>query len=209
MSAVEIIECDQGSDEWYAARLGLPTASEFATVLAKGKDGGPSVTRRTYLHKLAGEVITGQPCENYNNAYMDRGKALEAEARDLYGFVHSHELRRVGFVRNGPKGCSPDALIGANGGLEIKTAAPHVLIPILLRNEFPPEHKAQVQGNLWVSEREWWDLAIYFPKMPLFVKRSYRDEGYIKILAANVEQFNDDLAEIVGKLKQYDLRDAA
>jgi YqaJ-like viral recombinase domain len=202
---VEIVECEQGGDAWFKARLGLPTSSEFSTVMAKGKGGGESLTRKTYMMKLAGEIMTGQPCENYNNGFMERGKQMEAEARDLYDFMRPAdcpEMVRVGFVRNGNKGCSPDALIGTDGGLEVKTAAPHLLIPILLRNEFPPEHKAQVQGNLWVTERAWWDLIVYYPKMPLFSIRVGRDEEYIVQMSTAVDQFNEELAAIVAKLRQ-------
>jgi hypothetical protein len=62
--APRIIECQQGEPEWFAARLGIPTASEFSTVMAKGKDGGKSVTRRTYMLKLAGEILTNEPMES-------------------------------------------------------------------------------------------------------------------------------------------------
>ena len=89
-----IIECEQNSPEWYAARLSLPTSSMFGTVMAKGKNGGESLTRktrRTYMLKLAGERITGEPMENYSNAYMERGKAMEAEARKYYSFLTDAE----------------------------------------------------------------------------------------------------------------------
>src|SRR5262249_4476067 len=155
--------CDQGTPEWFACRMGVPTASEFATVMAKGKEGTESKTRRTYLLKLAGEIVTGEPMENYSNAHMERGKAMEAEARDLYSFVKNTDSERIGFIRNGNKGCSPDSFIGEKGLLEIKTTLPHLLIDRLLHDDFPPEHKAQCQGQLLVAEREWIDIAVYWP----------------------------------------------
>jgi len=200
---MKIIDCEQGSPEWFQARLGLPTASEFATVMAKGRDGGASLTRKTYMLKLAGEILTGEPMENYTNAHMERGKVMEDEARDFYALTADVEPQRVGFIVNGPKGCSPDSLIGANGMLEIKTALPHILAALILKDEFPPEHKAQCQGALWVAEREWIDLPIYWPKMPRFVKRAYRDEGYIATLANAVAVFNDELQETVERLRLY------
>lgn len=201
---MQIFELDQGSPEWFAARAGIPTASEFATVMAKGKTAGAeSITRRKYLLRLAGEVLTGEVEETYQNAAMDRGKALEAEARDLYAFMHDAEPQLVGFIRNGDKGCSPDSLIGSDGMLEIKTALPSILLDKLLRDAFPPEHKAQTQGNLWVSERDWIDLAIYWPKLPLFTVRAYRDEAYIKTLESAVAIFNEELAETVERIRHY------
>lgn len=202
MSAFEIIDCEQNSDEWTRARMGIPTASMFATVLAKGKDGGASKTRQTYLHKLAGEIITGEPSENYYNAHMERGHVMEAEARDLYCFVHDAPLTRVGFVKRGPCGCSPDSLIGDDGILQIKTAFPHILIEHILADKFPPEHMAQCQGELYVTERAWLDIAIYWPKMPLFVKRIKRDEDYIAKLVHALDDFNYELNVIVTRLRK-------
>ena len=206
---MNIIECQQGSPEWYRARMGLPTASEFATILAKGRGGGERKTRRTYMLKLAGEILTGDPMENYTNAHMERGKIMEDEARNLYCFLRDADPNRVGFIVNGPKGCSPDSLIGENGMLEIKTQLPHLLIDTHLSDDFPSEHKAQCQGALWVAEREWIDIAIYWPKLPLFIKRAFRDEQYIADLAGAVEVFNHELAEIVAKVKSLSPERAA
>jgi hypothetical protein len=64
---MQIIECEQGSPEWFAARAGIPTASEFHTVMAVGPKGGKSVTRVDYLNKLAGEILTGEPMASYSN----------------------------------------------------------------------------------------------------------------------------------------------
>lgn len=198
---MQIIECEQGSEEWFAARLGIPTASMFATVMAKGRDGGSSVTRKTYLLKLVGEVLTGEPMESYSNHHMERGKEYEPDARNLYAFMHDCEPQLVGFIRNGQKGCSPDSLVGANGMVEIKTKLPHLQVDCLLSDRVPPEHKAQCQGALWVAEREWIDFVSYWPGLPLFVTREHRDEEYIAKLAAAVDEFNDELAHVVARIK--------
>lgn len=200
---LQILDCEQGTPEWFEARRGLPTASEFGTIMASGRGGGESKTRKTYMLKLAGEIITGELMEAYTNPHIERGKIMEAEARSHYAFVKDIEPQRVGFVRDDHKGCSPDSFVGADGMLEIKTALPHILGDIILRDEFPPEHKPQTQGGLWVCEREWIDLIVYWPKMPNFIKRAYRDEDYIKKLAAAVDQFNDELNETVEKLRRY------
>lgn len=200
---MKIIDCEQGTPEWFAARMGIPTASEFSTVMASGRGGGESKTRKTYLLKLAGEIITGEITDSYTNAHMERGKVMEEEARDFYALTADVDPQRVGFIVNGPKGCSPDSLIGDVGMLEIKTALPHILADLILRDAFPPEHKAQTQGALWVAEREWIDLMVYWPKMPRFVKRAFREESYIKEMSAAVDQFNAELAETVERLRRY------
>lgn len=200
---IEIIDCEQNSPQWNEARRGVVTASEFATVMANGKGGAESVTRRKYLYKLAGEIITGELAETYNNAILERGHTMEGEARDAYAFMRDADPQLVGFVRNGRVGGSPDAFVGDDGILELKTKQPSVLIETLLRDGFPPEHKAQCQGLLLVCEREWIDLAAYWPKMPLYVCRATRDHSYIAQLRDALDRFHDDLDALVERLRKW------
>lgn len=200
---------EQGSPEWFAARLGIPTASEFKTVLSVKKDAKDKKTRDLYLRKLAGEIITGAPMESYSNGHMDRGKVVEPEALEHYAFTREVEPRLVAFVRNGATGCSPDALIGDEGGLELKSAAAHIQIERLERNELPAEHRAQVQGSMWVCNRQWWDFGSYCAGLPMFVIRVKRDPTYIAELSAAVSQFNDELAALVQRIRRYGLGEAA
>lgn len=200
---IEIFDVPQNSEPWLRARLGLPTASMFATVLAKGKQGGESITRRKYLLTLAGEIITGEPAENYTNSYMDRGHVMEEEARRFYSFMTDAPCQQVGFVKNGQKGCSPDSLIGDDGVLEIKTKSPHFMIELMEKDQFPPEHIPQCQGALLVLEREWIDLVCYWPKFKPFIKRAYRDVAYIARLEREIAAFNDELAALVERVRRF------
>ncbi len=198
---LEIIQCEQNSPEWAAARLGIPTASRFKDILAKGQ----GLTRKKYLYTLAGERLTGEPAESYTNESMERGHAMEAQARELYAFAHEAEPQLVGFMRRRVRaqwaGASPDALIGKDGLLEIKTKAPPLQIECLEWGKLPPEHVAQVQGQLWVSGRQWCDFVSYWPKLPLFCIRVERDDAYIAALGAEVMAFCDELETIVNRYK--------
>lgn len=196
---IEVFDMAQGSPEWYAVRLGLVTASEFGSVLAKGQ----GKMRRSYMLKLAGERVTGELAHSYVNRHMERGKALEDEAREAYAFVHDAEPVRVGFVRRGDAGCSPDAFLGDDGLLEIKTRLPGLMVDALLREDYPPEYVAQVQGGLWVTERAWADVVCYWPGMPLCVRRAYRDEPYIETLAAEIALFNNELLDMVARVQGH------
>lgn len=200
---VEIFDCEQNSEEWLALRLGLPTASNFATIMRSGRDGGESKTRTELLYKLAGERLTGVPAENYRNKAMERGNEMEPEARKHYERTHFVELHRVGFVRRGIMGCSPDSLVGDDGALEIKTMAPHLLIAQLVNGAgLPPEHRAQVHGTLLVTERAWVDLLLFYRRMPVApVFRIERDETYIKQIADEVEKFDYELRKLVERLR--------
>jgi hypothetical protein len=201
--SVEIVECIQGTPEWHKARAGRPTASEFSTVLAGGRGGGESKTRGKYMRRLAGEILTGEPEEGYENGAMARGRAMEPEARDLYSLTTNATLTQVGFLVNGRVGASPDSLIGDKGALEVKTQIPSLLIERLLSGDVPTEHIAQLQGILWVAEREWIDIAIYWPKLPLFRRRVKRDEQYIARLKIGVSAFLEELDELVEKLRNF------
>jgi hypothetical protein len=193
------VHVEQGSPEWFQARLGIPTASCFAQVLAKGE----GKTRKTYMMKLADEAVSGEPMESFTNGHTERGNEMEDEARLFYAFMHSCQPYRVGFVRHDGvrAGCSPDSLIGDDGLLEIKTKLPHLLAECRLSGKFPAEHKAQCQGALWITGRKWIDLAIYWPKRPLFVIRAERDEDYIAKLAEEVSNFNYELEQVITKLR--------
>jgi hypothetical protein len=197
-SQIEIFDCEQRSEEWRRCRMGLVTASELSSVQA----GGKGITRRKYLLTLAAELVTGEPRpEGYENEHTRRGHELEPEARKLYAMMRDAEPKLVGFVRNGNMGCSPDALLGNDGLLEIKTALSHIQIDHLLKGTFPSEHFDQCMGSLWIAEREWIDLAIYSPKLPLFVKRLHRDPNAIRNISVAVDQFQAELQDVVRKIR--------
>ncbi|MGH9644412.1 MAG: lambda exonuclease family protein [Terriglobales bacterium] len=180
----------QGSDEWRAARCGIPTSSDFDAILAKGKGGGESKMRRTLMLRLIGEQITGQPEESYSNGFLERGKAQEPDARNMYAFLHDEfEPEIVGFIRNGQIGCSPDSLLGPSGMLEIKTRMARLQLELLLAGEVPPEHKAQIQGQLLVAEREWVAFMSFSPGIKPFIAMVYRDEPYIARLKIEILDF--------------------
>jgi hypothetical protein len=209
---MKIVECFQGTPEWLAARAGRATASEFSSILAKGE----GKTRAAYLRKIVAERLTGKPTESYSNVHMIRGSEQEAMARLAYESTIPDFVIQVGFVQHDTLmvGCSPDGLVGKDGGCEFKCVLPHVHVEALLRGSMPPEHKAQVQGNLWLTERDWWDFGSYCPDMKeqhlrLFRVRVHRDDAYIKNLESEVKRFLDEVDATVEKLAASALQEAA
>ena len=198
---MNIIDCEQGSPEWFEARRGLPTASEFSTVMAKGRGGGESLTRTKYLYTLAGELLTGEVQEGYTNPHMERGKAMEDEARQMFALMQFEEPKPVGLIRNDIAGASPDSLIREDGLLELKTALPHIQLQRLDANRLPPEHVAQVQGQLWVSGRNYCDFVSFWPKLPLLCIRVERDEQKIAEIQDAVIEFTRELKLIVARYR--------
>lgn len=207
-SLLVVHDVAQGSVEWWQARLGVVTASNFATVMAEGRDGDPSLTRTELMYRLAGEEITGLPAEEtFKSRAMERGKEMEAEAIADYERRKGVTVNRVGFATNfaGLKRCgaSPDGLVGFDGGVETKTMRPDLMIPLLMKGaQMIPAHRAQVMGNMMVWQRDWWDLKIFYPRMPDFTVRVYRDDAYVKRLLDEIERFNFEKKRLIETLRK-------
>lgn len=204
---VEIIDdVEQGSAEWVALRLGIPTASNFSMIVR----GSDSVTRDEYMRKLAGEVLTGLPAEGkLKTAAMERGTEMEPEARAHYARTNFGEVERVGFMRRKMPsgryvGASPDALLEKRrGGLEIKTMAPHLMIQRLVSGAgMPPDHRWQVYGTMFVGELDFVTLTLFYRGMPVVPKfKVGRHEETIKEISDAVEVFDSELHKLVAKIR--------
>ncbi len=199
---MKIVDVVQGTTEWKMARAGIPTASEFSSIITA--DGKPSKQRQKYLYRLAGERITGIPEESYTNGAMQRGQLLEEEARQYHSFIIGEEVKKVGLclTDDGRVGCSPDGLINDKGGSEYKCPALSTHVGYLLENTLPTEYFQQVQGGLYVTERDWWDFCSYYPGMRPLILRVHRDEKFIKLLEPALKEFCHELDAVTAKLKK-------
>lgn len=190
----------QRSDAWRELRRGLITSSDFGALMANGTG------RDDLLRRVACEIYSGEIEETYENAYMKRGRELEREALATFALIHAVTLTPIGFVRCGRVGCSPDSFIGKNRVVEAKTEKAALLYETLKRDEFPPVHRAQTQGQLWTCERDKIDLIVYARGMPLFHKESGRDEVYIRRLKSAVDRARDEIDIMVRRIKGYGIR---
>jgi predicted phage-related endonuclease len=199
---MQMLPIEQGSDEWMASRCGIVTMSNLQCLLANGKDAsGFGVQALGYMNELIGERITGEPSAGWaGNSHTLRGHEMEPVARDLYQEITGSAIEPVGIILNHGVGFSPDGLVDEDGVLEIKSKLAKLQVEVILSGEIPKEHIAQVQGGLWVSEREWLDFVSYWPGMPLFVKRAYRDEAYIRDISRRVEKFYDELENRISRI---------
>lgn len=177
---------EQGSDAWLESRLGRPTASNFGKLITP--TGKASTSAEGYINELIAQKITGEIPEFFKSEAMQRGNDLEASAKALYEFENDVEVVEVGLCLHDLLECgaSPDGLIGDNAGLEIKTPLPHTHVSYLRGGNIPAKYIPQVQGCLWITEREWWDFMSYHPSMEDLIVRVYRDEAYIKKMAGLV-----------------------
>lgn len=175
----------QGSLEWFAARVGIPTASEFYRLVTNTlKDGEYKLSASLpgYANELAAELFAGKSLDQFDgNSWMDRGKEKESEALALYEFTVDDIVTKVGFITTDDKlcGCSPDALVGDCGGLEIKClkAESHVQVNSYYRKHghAPVKYTQQVQACLWITGRLWWDQLYWHPDLPPLTVRQTPD----------------------------------
>ena len=195
----------QESVEWLYARVGFCTASRFADACDLLKKGGESSKRKNYRLETVASRILQQPIDHFVSADMQWGTDQEPRARMAYESATGAMVEQVGFLRHPTLewcGGSPDGLIGADGGLEIKCPTTQTHIQTLLGAECNYLH--QCQGLMWITGRAWWDFVSYDPRMPaglrLFIRRIERDEAFIAQMAVDVGAFLDECTAMVGEL---------
>lgn len=193
------LNCEQGSPEWFAARLGIPTASRFGDIIT-AKTLKLSASSERYAHELIASTVLGYDVESATSGFMARGTLLEKKAVDYYEMQNDCETETVGFILRDDRcvGCSPDRFVGTNGLLEIKCPSAAVHIGYLLEESIG--YRLQVQGQLWLTEREWCDTVSYNPELPSMFMREERDEKVIAAIAGAVNQFIEYTAELKAKL---------
>lgn len=200
---MRVLDCEQNSPEWLAARCGIATASEFATVLSKGKENAEAVGRKNYRRRLVVERLTGRPLEGgFSSKSTEQGHEREPGALDAWMVKKGLLVQRAGFVRHDEIECgaSPDALAedeDGPGGVEVKSPELSAHMDYLLRPDAPPAYRAQIQGNLWLTGRKWWDFVSWNPDFPahlqLVVRRVLPDEKYIQQLEFMVHAFMEEV----------------
>ena len=201
-----MIEVEQRTDEWFAARIGKVTASRVADIIAKTKTGY-SATRDNYMAQLVCERLTGQKGESFTNAAMQHGTDTEPLARLSYEVAQNVLVDEVGFVPHPSiemAGASPDGLVNDDGLLEIKCPNTATHIETLLSQTVPGKYNTQMQFQMACTGRKWCDFVSFDNRLPhelqLFVKRVPRDDEFIKQMEAEIVQFLAELDDKINKL---------
>ena len=201
-----ITTCEQGSDEWLSMRLGKITASRVKDVLTKGRGNTPSKTAESYMVELIAEILTGESKPFFENDAMRWGTETEPQARSMYevnnGFVSVVE---VAFVEHNEQvGISPDGLIADDGLLEIKCPNTTTQIKRALSEDYSSDYKAQIQMQLWVTERKWCDFVSFDPRLDCeagyLQQRVFRDEEYIEEMKVKVYAFVEKMNGLIKQL---------
>ena len=196
-----IIDCKQHSEEWHQVRLGIPTASMFH-LLVKPKDKKPSASRAGYAKTLIAERLLGVALESVSTGFMDRGAELEESAVAYYDLDRGLTTTEVGFVLTDDRlaGCSPDRLVGDTGGLEIKCLSPAVHISNMI--SVNPFYLLQVQGCMWITQREWWDLLFFHPDIQSFIVHIPRDIDTVVALSEAVDALYATMREAMLSIRK-------
>lgn len=200
---MNILEIEQNSPEWFAARCGIPTASEFDQLI--DASGAPSKSRERYLYKVAGEAITKIPAETFQSFAMKRGSEMQEEARALYEVIYDCRVEKVGLCYHGNEkkiACSPDGLVGKKGALEVKCPIISTHVKYLLNKDLLlKDYFQQVQGQLFVTGLAWVDLISYYPGLKPLIIRVMPDGKFQIALKAELLKFCAEVEQIVEKIK--------
>jgi putative phage-type endonuclease len=196
---------EQRTEEWFQKRSGKITASNADVLLMKPTTAG----YRNYMIRLALERINGKPFEEgYKSFAMQQGTEREPVARSAYEVSAGEIVEEVDFIEHPIMkyaGCSPDGLVGVDGGLEIKCPEHAAHFRYLIGTGCPDDYKPQVQFSLMVTGRKWWDFVTFNPDFPealqFKVIRVERDEDYIKVLKQEAVNFNAGVEALVKQMQ--------
>lgn len=203
-----LVKAEQRSPEWFEARLGMPSASKYNDIMSKTRSGY-SASRKNYAAELVTERLTGNPTESFTSAAMQWGTDNEPVARLQYGLTTGLDAEETGFWIHDDifTGASPDGLIGEDGVLEIKCPNTATHIDTLQSKKVPRQYVAQVQGQMWVTGRQWCDFVSFDPRLPdnaqMIVIRVERDEAYIQELELEITNFLKEVDSLVEFVNSY------
>jgi hypothetical protein len=105
-------------------------------------------------------------------------------------------LYDAGFCEHddGRCGCSPDTLVGEDGGAEIKCPERTNHVRYLYEGILPKDYAVQVHMSLYVTGRKWWQFVSHHRGFPMFILKVQRDEA----ICATIQK------ALGGFYKQYD-----
>jgi len=191
-----IDDMEQGSESWFTARRGIPTASCFSKIITP--TGGKSTQSKAYMNTLLYEWWTGKSEDDFQSDWMARGQDVENDAREAYKFIKSKDVKQVGIVYKDSRkliSCSPDGML-EDRGQEIKCpkASTHVGY-ILGGMKIPNAYIPQAQGGMYVTGFDKWEFMSYHPDMKPLMVTVNRDDEYIKKMDELLTKFVNEMLE--------------
>lgn len=203
------VDIQQNSEEWYKLREGKVTSSNFDTVMANSfnskKEFKPSLAfgrpAIQYGQQLALERVTKKrKPHSYKSSDMSLGHVFEPVAITAYEREYFCEVTNGGFNYQGKLGDSPDGnLNSVNGCVEVKSVIANTQWVRLKKGGYDTAYKWQIQGHLWLGERDFCDFISYchseefLDSKRLYVFRVERDEIMIRQLQERLVYFENTI----------------
>lgn len=190
----------QGTDEWFAARCGLLTASEMKFVVTPTLKVADNDKTRAHLYELLAQRVNNYVEPSYVSDDMMRGRNDEFDAKITYT-EHYEQVQDMGFVTNDKwgftLGYSPDGLVGEDGQIESKSRRQKFQTETIINGVLPDEYKIQVQTGLLVTERKWCDFISYCGGMPMFTIRVEPDKIIQDAVITAATSFHEKMDEML------------
>ncbi|MDW2775220.1 lambda exonuclease family protein [Pseudomonas sp. BEA3.1] len=202
---------EQRSAEWFAARLGCVTASRVKDVMASGRGGAPSATRKNYMMELLCERLTGQSggADLSRNAAVQRGVELEPFACMAYEADKGLMVVETGLVMHptiSGFGASPDGLVGDDGVLEIKCPNTATHIATMQSERHDPQYEWQMLAQMACTGRAWADFVSYDDRLPeplqYVCHRFERDFKRIREMESEIKAFLEELSDLEKEMRE-------
>jgi hypothetical protein len=201
---MKVHDCVQLSPEWFEARRGIPTASNFDRIITP-KTMKLASAADDYIAELIAEVFHIGPLSDLQTPMsraMLHGVDSEPAARAFYSLETGCDVQQVGFITtdDGRAGSSPDGLVGDEGCIEIKCPQGKAHVVYLLAGGLPSEYRGQVHGNLLVTGLAWCDFLSYCEGLPPLLVRVTAD-AFTAALRAALEQFHERYQTALQKIR--------
>lgn len=192
-----ITNFEQGSDEWFAYKMGKFGASNASAIATAGKG------LETLCFEKVAEKLTGKKNSDYKNEAMENGMETEELARNSIELEYGKPIKQVGLIEmNEDVICSPDGLVDEDGLIEIKCPTNRVYAEYLYFKKIDPKYIAQMQMQMLVSGRQWCDYAVFNPNFEksLVIVRVERDDLFIEKLQAGLDNGIARVKEILASI---------
>ena len=190
----------QGSEEWFALKLGKLSASEAQAISANGAG------LDTLVYKLVAERLSGAREDSYTNPDLERGIKQEDTARSSYEMETGNKVEQVGFCQpeeNDDIGASPDGLVGKDGLVEIKCVRGSVYVKLLYTKKIDTAYVWQMQMQMLVTGRKWVDYVVFNENFSdLIIIRVERDEEAIAKIQKGLDAGIELINKIIGRVQK-------
>jgi putative phage-type endonuclease len=203
-----ILNCEQGTDEWLNARKGKLTASQADGILTP--TGKLSSASKKLMRKLARECLIDDPMEFAGNSATQWGHDHEPLARDEFTERTGYAVDTVGMLASTLHpclACSPDGLFVIDGvihGLEIKCPSVDTHVDYVMEGILPAKYAPQVHFSMAVTGIKTWYFMSYFPGLKPLILPVHWSDYTDKMQAAAMDfakEYQEEFPKIIAAIQ--------